>query len=97
MNIVAIAGEGFLLSATADELKAIMAAVTGKTPEKAPIIGDKIPAYDYGATILAIREFRKGYHFRKFKESVEEISAQGARLVQALEQINFDSDEKHPG
>ena len=81
MQVIAKTTNGYLISATVEEISSIMSSVSKPITDKNPIgIGDKIPAYDYIAMIQKCKAFKDSYDFRKYKESTEALSKQGKRL-----------------
>jgi len=80
MEIIAkTSGTGVLINATEQEVKEILNAVMGKSPDKIEI-GQKIPAIDYASTIRKIQSLEKDYVFtnlvdygRRFNESIEQL------------------------
>ena len=53
MQVIAKTSEGFLISATHNEISEILRSVNGKVPEKIDI-GQKIPAIDYASSITKV-------------------------------------------
>lgn len=91
MNIIAKTEEGFLLSATEDELKAIFSAISKSVTEKNPIqIGDKVPAFDYASTINSCKAVKNSYDFKRLKESSETVNAQIGKYIKTIESLTFE-------
>ena len=91
MQIIAKTAEGYLVSATQEEISAIMASVSKPINDKNLIgIGDKIPAYDYAAMIQKCKAFRNSHDFRKYKEYVASLSNSGTAIIDAIETLTFE-------
>ena len=91
MQVIAKTSEGYLVSATQEEISAIMASVSKPINDKNPIaIGDKIPAYDYAAMIQKCKAFKNSYDFRQYKESVTNLSSSGTKIIDAIETLTFE-------
>ncbi len=92
MQVIAKTKEDYLISATGQEIAAIMASVSKPINDNNPIaIGDKIPAYDYTAMIQKCKAFKDSYDFGKYKESVKSLSERGAAIITAIETLTFDT------
>lgn len=90
MQVIAKTGEGYLVSATQQEISSIMESVSKPITDKNPItIGDKIPAYDYSAMIQKCKAFKDSYDFRKYKESVKALTDSGTEIIDAIETLTF--------
>lgn len=79
MEVIASTTAGFLISATPDEINSILSSVNGKAPKEI-IIGQKIPAIDYAASITQIKGLKESYDFRticthvnSFKEAFDKL------------------------
>ena len=79
MEITATTKDGYLISATKNEVKDILRSVTGQDYEELAI-GQKIPAFDYATTITKIKELKANYAFRqllvyvnKFNEEIKDL------------------------
>lgn len=91
MQVIAITQDGYLVSATGEEISSIMESVSKPITEKNPIgIGDKIPAYDYTAMIQKCKAFKNSYDFRKYKESIKALGKQGTEIIDAIETLTFE-------
>ena len=91
MQVIAETGEGYLVSATQEEISSILASVSKPINDKNPIgIGDKIPAYDYAAMIQKCKAFKDSYDFKKYKESVTALSNSGTKIINAIETLTFE-------
>ena len=88
MQVIAKSKEGFLLEATELELKEIFQAVSRPVDEKTPIkIGDKIPAFDYAATIQKMREFKNSNTFKTWKDYGERVSESMQKMSTAIDSL----------
>lgn len=84
MKIVATTKEGFLLSATEDELKSILVSFGMDKP--IPSMGLTIPAGDFNTKVNEIKNFGASYEFRQLMEYVSKLN-NAIRTVQ--EQLNI--------
>jgi hypothetical protein len=91
MNIIAKTSDGYLVSATEAELKAIYSAISKPITEKNPIlIGDKLPAYDYSATITKCKDLKVSFDFRQLKLYTESLAHTVKEYVQTIESLTFE-------
>ena len=79
MQIIAETNGGVLISATGNEVKEILNAVTGEMPKELKI-GQKIPAIDYASTISKIKALSKDsnyvnllYEVKRFNNVVDKL------------------------
>lgn len=94
MQIIAKTKEGFLISATENEISTILSSISRPVTDKNPlVIGDKIPAFDYVATIQKCRLFKDSYDFRKFKEYTTTLATESAKIVSAFESLVFEKED----
>lgn len=84
MEVIALTQEGCLISATGGEVKAIIEAVTGKSP-KGIDIGQRIPAIDYATTIYKLKSLVENYHFKSLMERAESFDREVEELRKAVE------------
>lgn len=63
MEIIAKTNSGVLISATENEVKEIINAVSGERPKELSI-GQKIPAIDYSSTITKIKTLSENTYFK---------------------------------
>lgn len=63
MEIIAKTNQGVLISATENEVKEILNAVSGQKPKDIEI-GQKIPAIDYSTTIVKIKTLSENTYFK---------------------------------
>ena len=90
MEIIAKTTNGYILTATESELKAIFSAVSKPITDKNPInIGDKIPAYDYSAVIEKCKEFKSSYDFRQLKSATEKVTTVVSGYIASIESLTF--------
>ena len=91
MNIIAKTSDGYMISASESELKAIFSAVSKPITDKNPInIGDKLPAYDYAATIQKCKDFRQSHDFRTFKSTRENLARVMSEYIESIESLTFE-------
>ena len=69
MKIIAKTNDGYLISASENELKEILTSVSGVRPKELDI-GQKIPAIDYATTISKIKSLEHDYNFKNLVERV---------------------------
>lgn len=79
MKITATTHDGFLISATEEEVKSILTSF-GMTDPK-PVIGLTIPAADFNSKVNYLKNFGDSYDFYRMKEEV-------ARLNKAVESVD---------
>jgi len=74
MEIIAKTDHGFLITGTKSEVEEILRAVQGSVPENI-LIGQKIPAIDYSATITKLKKLPQEYEYKQLINYAEEFSA----------------------
>jgi len=93
MEITAKTKEGYFIEASEAEVKEIYQAVSRPVNKESPIkIGDKLPAFDYAATINKMKEFKKSWNFSRWKENGLEIAKEMQKLTEAVESLTFETD-----
>lgn len=70
MEIIAKTTGGVLISATDQEVKEILNAVTGTVPKELSV-GDKIPAIDYAQTIKNVKTLGENSQFKNLVNYAE--------------------------
>jgi hypothetical protein len=70
MEIIAKTKAGFFIHASDNEVREILKAVTGKEPDKL-VIGQKIPAIDYAASITQVKTLKEDYNYRQMLSKIE--------------------------
>jgi hypothetical protein len=83
MQVIALTETGCLISASSDEVKEIINAVSGNKPEKLQI-GQKIPAIDYASTITKIKSLEKDYDFKNLIRHGEDFTEKLRELNQIV-------------
>ncbi|MDR3094893.1 MAG: hypothetical protein LBU62_09690 [Bacteroidales bacterium] len=78
MEIIAKTKDGAIISATNTEVKDILVAVFGECKDFE--IGQKIPAFDYGATIKKAKELFGCYELRQLFEYVKQFNKEVEKL-----------------
>jgi len=84
MQIVATTNGGVLISATNDEVSAIICSTSGVAPKELAI-GQKIPAIDYAGSITKLKSLKGAYGFRSLCDSVERFAAEFTVLKGTIE------------
>lgn len=84
MEIIAKTAQGFILTATANEVDEILSAIMGKKPEKVEI-GQKIPAIDYASTIRKISSLGQLYDWKQLLAKVDDFNKVVENLKIAVE------------
>lgn len=91
MQIIAKTGKGFLIEATESEVNEIYSAISRPETTASPIkIGDKLPAYDYAATIARFKGFAKSHEFTIWKERSTQIAKTMNDYATAIEALKFE-------
>lgn len=83
MEVVASTDKGYLISATEDEIKAIVTSVTGNKPK---IIkrGLKLPAIDYASTIIKLKTLANDYTYKQLCGQVFDFNKTFSDLKEAV-------------
>ena len=84
MEIIAKTGKGFLIQATKDELKAILTATNGKSPDEVGI-GQKIQAIDYASTIQKLKTLQSDYDFKQLIKATADFYETTQKLANIVE------------
>lgn len=87
MEIIATTSNGFIISATNDEVEAILHGVTGLKAKEIKI-GQKIPAIDYASTIFKIKSLHRDYDFKNIFERLESFNKSAAELKLVVEKAS---------
>lgn len=87
MEIIAKTGEGFLIQASSEEVREIIAAVTGSKPPYTDIkIGGRIPALDYASSIRKVKGLSESHEFTELSKELDRFNKSFAKLNQAIEE-----------
>lgn len=73
MEIIANTNDGYLIKGTKSEVEEILRAVQGTVPEKI-LIGQKIPAIDYSATITKLKKLPEEYNYKQLIQYAEKFN-----------------------
>lgn len=93
MQIIAKTANRFLIEATESEVSAIMNACSMPITNANPVVvGMKLPALDYSATIARAQAISNSNGFRSFKSWAEDVTSQINRVVQEIGSINITKD-----
>ena len=84
MEIIAKTNQGFVITATGQEVVEILTAILGKAPEKVDI-GQKIPAIDYASTIRKIGALSAKYEWTSLLTKVDDFNKEIENLKKAVE------------
>lgn len=87
MRIIAETKDGYLVHATSNELKEILASVSGERPKEIRI-GQKIPAIDYATTITKIKALKDDYDFKQLFSYIESFYDSTKRLKEVVVKAN---------
>jgi len=87
MKIIAKTEEGFLVTATDNEIKDILTSVSGVRPKEVSI-GQRIPAVDYASTITKIKGLKDDYDFRAVFSRLGDFNKTANLLEEAVMNAN---------
>jgi hypothetical protein len=84
MEIVAKTKGGVLISATDSEANEILRSVNGAAPKEL-LIGQKLPAIDYAASITKVKELKGAYCFTNLVRAFDSFAEEVSTLKEAVE------------
>lgn len=83
MQVIAKTKDGLLIQATEDEVKEILNSINGTKPDKVEI-GQKIPAIDYGTTIIKVKAISNDYYYKEAMKQIDNFVNVVSRLKNAV-------------
>jgi hypothetical protein len=94
MKIIGQTLNGYIIEATNTEVRAILDAtgVKSKGNKVEPVVGDRLPAFDYAGVIVQCKAFKTSYDYTEIKRKMTDLSDTFFKITSAVDSLDFKED-----